>query len=118
MQGGRRVVDDRFHVIDFQVHDKLIKVSWSLLAFYGVILRNAIIQEDWETESEWAVGRFNATTAQLIKWTDMSRGYVQKLRIKLIDAGLMVRAADGSYTLPMYKRKADEEILAKLQQWI
>lgn len=110
MQGSRSRMGGRFYVIDYQVHDKLVKLGLGNSAFYRAILRNAIIAEDWETGSEWVLGKFSASTQQLMQWAGLSRGPVQRYRHKLIEAKLLVKTGDNSYALPWYKRKSDEGI--------
>ena len=99
----------RFYVTPFEVHDKLAKIR-NVLGFYDCILRNAVINEDWETKTVWVLGRFQATADQFFQWTGKSKSYSRILLNKLITAKIILLAQDGSFKLPMYKKKADEGI--------
>lgn len=100
----------RFYVKPYQVHDKLKKLGASFNEFYDDILRNAVIKENWETNSVWVLGTFMAAPKQLRVWTGKSYSYVRILIRKLTKAKLIMQGANGSYTLPMYKKKQDEGI--------
>lgn len=112
MERSRRRMGGLFYVKPYQVHDKLKKLGGNLHCFYDGILRNAIIKEDWERSSVWVSGKFQATAQQLGKWTGKSKNYARILLNKLVKAGMIVETADGSYELPMYKRKQDEGVRA------
>jgi hypothetical protein len=99
-----------FYVKDRQVDDKLHEIDWRMNAFYDRILNNAIIKEDWDTESAWVLGRFKAENRQLAQWTGLSKSYARQLLNKLIEAKIIAKTDNGSYELPMYKRKADEGV--------
>lgn len=110
-QGSHGRMGGRFYVKPYEVHDKLAKMG-SLNSFYDCILRNAIISEDWDTKTAWVCGRFQTTPRQLAKWTRRSRSYSGILMKRLIKAKIILIASDGSYELPMYKKKQDEGIKA------
>lgn len=100
----------RFYVKPYQVHDKLKKLGGHYNNFYDDILRNAVIKENWETNSVWVLGKFQGLPKQLQAWTGKSRSYVTILIRKLIKAKLILKGANGSYKLLMYKKKQDEGI--------
>jgi len=100
----------RFYVKDYQLHDKLAELD--LNDFYDGILRHAVINEHWETDSVWVLGRFQATSRQIMIWTGKSRTSVWRLLNTLIKAKIIVMVSDGSYELSMYKRKEDEGVRA------
>lgn len=100
----------RFYVMPYEVHDKLAELE--LIDFYACVLRHAIIEEDWATNTIWVLGKFQSSVQQIARWRNKSRSHTRILLKKLKDASLIVTDDYTSYKLPMYKKQQDEGVRA------
>lgn len=105
----------RFYVMPFEVHDKLEETEYPQACrdIYEGILRNILISEDWETEGEWVAGKFRATKARIAKLSATSRGHFYRAWAALKAVCLIHENEDGSFSLPMYKKKSEAAIYAR-----
>lgn len=109
--GAHGRMGGRFYVKPFELHDRLAKLG-NLNCYYDCILRHAVIDEDWETNTVWVLGRFLATPEQFSKWTGKGKSYSRILLNKLVRAEIILMAPDGSFQLPMFKKKQDAGVRA------
>lgn len=110
IQRSSQRMGGRFYVTPYEVHDKLAALD--LIEFYACVLRHAIIEEDWETNTVWVLGKFQSSVQQIARWRNKSRSHTRILLKKLKDASLIVTDDYTSYELPTYKKKQDEGIRA------
>lgn len=112
---NNRRMAGRFWTMPFEVHDLLDEIATSDPAWrlYRSILRRAFIDEDWEADDRWVMGRFQAERSQIKNWAGFSKTHFYRIFPSLIEAGL-ISPGDGTdqelWELPKFKKIKDAEI--------
>lgn len=103
---------NKWHPCPTEVVQALKNVHDSCWCVYFSLVHDFYVEEDWEGEGEWVIGKVTVTKAALIEKSEISneRLFYRRAWPDLQKAGLIVDNHDGTVTMPTLKRKVDEAI--------